>query len=408
MAGRPAGTEARRRWLSRAVAALVAAAAAASVRPPAPPAAQRPGPVVVDTPWPEWRRQRVSSDPALLRAVSRLVGEPARSPPSPPGPLWPLWRLRWEPSPGRSRELWVLDDGRIWDPRLQSPRRGPEDAAAAVGQAVDGLARQLFGEPVPWPQAAELFPLDTQAVLEDVRTGVRLTVRRYGGYLHADVEPATRRDTAVLRALYGGRWSWRRRPVVALLGGRRVAASINGMPHGGELVGDNDFAGHFCLHFLQSRVHRSGRLDPSHQVMVWEAAGQLAQRMARADPEQLVAWGLAAIYEQDEAALSLATAGGDAGLARRLFEAVRYATVERVSLPPPGSGPPVARVEAVVYYTGPHPDVGFRQSLRLTLIPRRAGDGSGGWAIYLPDLAALLERPTSAPLPGPALTPPEC
>lgn len=74
-------------------------------------------------------------------------------------------------------------------------------------------------------------------------------------------------------AIYGGNWSWERKAVVVKIGDRRVAASMNGMPHGNSDITGNNFPGHFCLHFLGSALHKTGSPDPNHQAMVLKAAG---------------------------------------------------------------------------------------------------------------------------------------
>lgn len=44
----------------------------------------------------------------------------------------------------------------------------------------------------------------------DVRTGKSFRARRFGGWYHADSEPITKEDTAVMKSLEG--FSWNRRP----------------------------------------------------------------------------------------------------------------------------------------------------------------------------------------------------
>ncbi|HEY8425577.1 MAG TPA: hypothetical protein VIK73_06145 [Limnochordales bacterium] len=369
------------------------------------------GQVVVEAPWRQWERRLVLTERRLWEPLAAAgLGAGTVTADRPPF-VWPLWRLRIEAVGQASRELWVLTDGGLWDPTRRARVAAKSDARAAAAEAVQLLATGVFGELVPWTSVDPLFSWDSVAVLEDLRTGVRLTVRRYGGYLHADVEPATRHDMAVLRALYAGEWSWRRRPVVAVIAGRRIAASINGMPHGGGVVEDNDFPGHFCLHFLESQVHASRRVDPSHQLMVWQAAGRLAQRMAELPPDQLVTWALAAINEDDEAGLALASAGGDATLVGRLLEEIRYVVGERVEAigaSRPGESPR-ARIQAVVYYAWPDPGAGFRHSFEVRLVPRGGEPASGGgWAVDLEDLARLLDRPASARPVTTSFTGPEC
>ena len=58
--------------------------------------------------------------------------------------------------------------------------------------------------------------------------------------------------------------------------GVSYAASMNGMPHGTGSITTNNFDGHHCIHFLNSRTHTGNRWDTQHQAMVQKAykAGQ--------------------------------------------------------------------------------------------------------------------------------------
>lgn len=40
-------------------------------------------------------------------------------------------------------------------------------------------------------------------------------------------------------------------------------------------VKDNNFDGHFDLHFLNSKTHATNRINPLHQASIKEAAGLL-------------------------------------------------------------------------------------------------------------------------------------
>lgn len=127
-------------------------------------------------------------------------------------------------------------------------------------------------ELLPWDEAREIYANFTVATVTDVLTGKSFRVRRYYGTYHADTEPLTDQDTAILREIYGT-WSWDRRPIIVEVDGRRIAASMNGMPHGQGSIEGNGFPGHFCIHFLGSRVHQSGRMDPEHHKAILRAAG---------------------------------------------------------------------------------------------------------------------------------------
>ena len=120
----------------------------------------------------------------------------------------------------------------------------------------------------------KIFGRRDYAYIVDVKTGTKIKIRRTGGTEHADIEPATKSDTAKLKEIYGGSWSWDRRAVILEAGGKRVAASINGMPHGKGLSTTNGFNNQqICLHLVNSKTHGSDKVDPDHQKMIQKAAG---------------------------------------------------------------------------------------------------------------------------------------
>ncbi len=157
----------------------------------------------------------------------------------------------------------------IRDPALI--KEGQELLVPAPGSVVSRGERG-DSEMLHWDSVNRIFKVGSIATITDVRTGLSFRVRRRGGSLHADVEPYTKEDTAIMRRIYGGSWSWNRRPIIVRIGGRRIAASMNGMPHGGQSLGNNNFKGHFCLHFAGSKLHNSRKSCPLHQKCVREAA----------------------------------------------------------------------------------------------------------------------------------------
>ena len=112
------------------------------------------------------------------------------------------------------------------------------------------------------------------AYIYDIDTGLTLRIKRKGGTNHMDVEPASKKDTATLKKIAGGTFSWKSHAVVLIKGGRYIAAAINTQPHGDYTIKDNDFPGQFCLHMVGSRTHETDRVNPEHQksiarVMRW-------------------------------------------------------------------------------------------------------------------------------------------
>ena len=107
--------------------------------------------------------------------------------------------------------------------------------------------------------------------IKDVNTGKTFQARRRFGTNHLDSEPLTASDTAIMKSIYGGEWSWNRRAILVLYNGHVYAASMNGMPHGTSSITNNNFDGHFCIHFYKSRTHSTDKVDDAHQNCVSRA-----------------------------------------------------------------------------------------------------------------------------------------
>ena len=102
----------------------------------------------------------------------------------------------------------------------------------------------------------------------DIDTGISLRIKRMGGHYHADVEPATAADTAKLKRIAGGDFSWRSEAVILKAGGKYVACGINTEPHGDQTIYNNHYDGQFCLHMSGSKTHGSSRENENHQSSI--------------------------------------------------------------------------------------------------------------------------------------------
>lgn len=119
---------------------------------------------------------------------------------------------------------------------------------------------------------ARVIPKKAHFTIKDVKTGKTFEAVRWSGGSHMDAEPRTKEDTATLKEIYGGSWSWRRRPILIKYNGHVYAASMNGMPHGNSTINGNDFDGVFCIHFKNSKTHGSDKVDPDHQSAITQAS----------------------------------------------------------------------------------------------------------------------------------------
>ena len=309
-------------------------------------------------------------------------------------------------SDGTTSELAVTTANRVYD-----LARGEEYSGASLGAHVAALMQRLrestFGELLTWEQVRPAFPVGGAARVRDLETGLSFEVVRHRGDAHADVEPRTAADSQTLKRIYGGTWSWKRRAVVITLGGRNIAGSMNGMPHGWGDIFDNEFVGHFCIHFWQSRVHGTWRVDPGHQLMVHKAAGRLRELLDHATPAELVQWAIAAVNHRDIVSLRYMAwpvyppEEDVYSLSHRIARPVRHLTfIGAMERDPAGSGgvrragmragelSAAVEVQVTAYYHVPDPDQPHPKRFPVAL-HRDSPDAP--WRV---DLASLLPLAT--------------
>ncbi|MFB7138474.1 hypothetical protein ACFCYN_02305 [Gottfriedia sp. NPDC056225] len=138
-----------------------------------------------------------------------------------------------------------------------------------------------------WEAVNKIIPKYSLFTVIDVESGKSFNVQRRAGSRHADVQPLTREDTRIMKEIYGGEWSWRRRAVLILAHDNLIPASMHGMPHGAGSL-PNGFPGHFCIHFMGSTTHKTGKSDLSHHLMVLKAAGKFDEYMNNLSPSQML------------------------------------------------------------------------------------------------------------------------
>ncbi|MBU8907615.1 LysM peptidoglycan-binding domain-containing protein [Desertibacillus haloalkaliphilus] len=126
-----------------------------------------------------------------------------------------------------------------------------------------------------WTEARYVFPIGKNAAITDVQTGRTFRVRHTMGGNHSDSEPLTSRDAQIMREVWGGSYSWTPRAVIVHVddNNRRLAAAMHSFPHADQAIRDNNYNGHFCIHFLNSTRHNDGLIQDSMQRQVRIAAG---------------------------------------------------------------------------------------------------------------------------------------
>ncbi len=155
-----------------------------------------------------------------------------------------------------------------------------------------------YGELLDWFKEAQyVIPINTNFRIVDLATGKSFNARRTVGSGHADCEPLTATDTAIMKDIWGGTLNWNKRSVLVKYNGRTIAASMSGMLHAGnenapggqwtewrsdgygagenyDYVKGNNAHGHFDLYFYNSIGHSSPTTNATHQKNILKSAGQ--------------------------------------------------------------------------------------------------------------------------------------
>ncbi|KAB7673229.1 hypothetical protein F9279_01040 [Bacillus sp. B1-b2] len=174
-----------------------------------------------------------------------------------------------------------------------------------------------------WEQMNPIIPKFSVFTIIDVESGKHFQVQRRAGSQHADVQPLNKKETQIMKDIYQGRWSWKRRAIIVMVEDKWFAASMHGMPHGAGAL-DNQFPGHFCVHFLGSTTHKTDKMDFSHKLMVYKAAGILKEYLDQQNPNDVVQSFVAGMKEQDFFILNY--------LATEHIEKKRLAAIENIKL----------------------------------------------------------------------------
>jgi hypothetical protein len=127
-----------------------------------------------------------------------------------------------------------------------------------------------------WTEAQYVFLINKVATVTDFKTGRSFQVKRTIGANHSDTEPLTAADAAIIKEVWGGQYSWAERAVIVNVDGRKIAGSMASMPHDIEYIKDNNFPGHFDIHFRNSTRHVDGTVSEAHQRQIQIAAGLIA------------------------------------------------------------------------------------------------------------------------------------
>lgn len=144
--------------------------------------------------------------------------------------------------------------------QADAPTLPPGEGAYDGPAASDVQLLHWFNEIKPTIRAGQTI------LVYDPSSRLAWTLRLYSLGRHADAEPLTATDTAVMYKAFGSQFTWNQKAVyVRLPSGTWTLASTHDMPHLSGSIKDNNFDGHLCVHFLrdlkEAQIH-----DPSYGV----------------------------------------------------------------------------------------------------------------------------------------------
>ena len=132
-----------------------------------------------------------------------------------------------------------------------------------------------FGELTPWSQVKGEFAVGATVNITDLYTGYTFAVKRTGGESHAKVQAVSVEDHANYVKCFGGSYTWEKRPVLVVLGGKTYAASLFGMPNEASTLSPNKsemMPGSTELYFFESTSDIGGIEDVEHTTNVYTAS----------------------------------------------------------------------------------------------------------------------------------------
>lgn len=188
-------------------------------------------------------------------------------------------------------------------------------------------------EMLSWEKVNQIIPNKTKFTVIDVETGKQFKVQRRAGSKHADVQPLTNEDTQIMKDIYNGKWSWKRRAALVLIDDQLIAGSMHGMPHGAGVL-QNGFPGHFCIHFSGSTTHRSKNPDFSHELMILKAAGKLDEYINEASPNELIEVFAESINQGDSALFRLTTSRSGQTRLEKIIKRIEHIALGDTSIIP--------------------------------------------------------------------------
>ncbi|WP_418789971.1 hypothetical protein [Phosphitispora sp. TUW77] len=153
--------------------------------------------------------------------------------------------------------------------------------------------RSPYGELLDWDKVQQHFLPGEKVKICDLDSKKSFMAVRKGGYSHADIQPISENDSNIIREIFGGNWSWKKRAVVVRDGEVKFAAVLTGMPHL-----QNGESGCFDLRLpLSCDLNKDDSM--ACRMMYYKASGKLDEMLQEAGPSEIILLLFTAIDQRD-------------------------------------------------------------------------------------------------------------
>lgn len=171
-------------------------------------------------------------------------------------------------------------DGRMGDQSIEllfkyeALRSSLSGITIPAGPKHGAMTLQKTGGIMAWSAVKNLLKLNTEYRIIDCYTGFELRLVFTGGENHAEMEPVSQEAMNLFMNICGKEYNYLKRPVVIVIDGQEIAASIQCWPHGSDSIGENGMRGHVCVFFEGSFSHVGNLPDVEHNENIRKAMGQ--------------------------------------------------------------------------------------------------------------------------------------
>lgn len=148
----------------------------------------------------------------------------------------------------------------------------PDEVHMPRGPIADTLKET--GDAVEWSIVSNEMSKGVSYKVIDCNTGKEFNLIFVGGENHAEMELSSVDELENFKYICGSDYNFLKRPVIVMIGGKRVAASIQCFPHGTDTIDENGMEGHVCVFFEGSLSHVGSLPDIEHNSNIYAASGR--------------------------------------------------------------------------------------------------------------------------------------